>query len=548
MTNRKKTIALAAAALAVFRSMAAAQIQELRIIDSPHKYDLNPRTAAYNTEAQILAGVYEGLFSYDPVTLEPKEALAESCRISRDKTRWTFTMREGAKFSDGSAITAADARESLLDLIVEKNAPYASMLDVVKGAADYRTGKGPRENVGIRAPDEKTLSLSLERPAGYLRKVLCHSAFSVVKKNSSAFSGPFVIKSYADGVLVLEKNAEYWDAENTKLSRITITQSEDGDDNARAFNYGDAQWVAANVDTAKIYNKSAIQISAQFATEYLFFKCREGSVWNDSAMRAALLAAVPWDALREKAIVKADTLVYPLQGYPDVDGYEGCDAEEAALLMKEARRRLRIPQDERVKVAFAITDGDYMMDAARILEEAWSPLGVDLEVERTPRERYLRSIPGWDADLFSYTWIGDFADPLSFLELFGGDSTLNVTGWKNDKFDSLVEEAASHTDEEREKLLARAEQTLLDSALILPISHPVSLNIINTAEVGGWSANAFDLHPFKYLYIKETEPRVPNVVRAKRAHSTVITDTARPSDEYAREGFVLSTNCLDPSQ
>ena len=109
-------------------------------------------------------------------------------------------------------------------------------------------------------------------------------------------------------------------------------------------------------------------------------------------------------------------------------------------------------------------------------------------------------------------WIGDFADPLAFLELFRGNSTLNVTNWSNPDFDALLNEAALYTNEKHNSLLGQAEQLLLDEAVILPVQHPVSLNVIDLNAVGGWAPNSFDIHPLKYLFKKETKPDVPNVV------------------------------------
>ena len=482
------------------------------IIDSPHTYNLNPHTASYSSEAQILTSLYDGLFSYHPVTLEPVNALASQFRISRDKKRWTFTIREGAKFSDNSPITAAVVRDAWLDLLAEPLAPYASMLDIIDGAAAYRTGTGKRNDVRITAVDDVTLVVHLVSSAGYFPRILCHSAFAVCKKDLSAFSGAFCIKSRKEGELVLAKNNNYWDAENTYLEQITIAQSDDVDANAYAFNTGRADWITGGADIHKLLGRDVTQINAEFATEYLFFKCRKDSIWNNPDFRLALLEAVPWEKLREQAFVKAATLVYPINGYPHVEGFAYTDKNEALALMKAARKKAGIPEDEMLTLVFAILDSNYMKQEAELLIDAWAPLGVDVQIQSTPSERYLESIPSWNADLFSYTWIGDFADPLAFLELFRSDSTLNVSEWKHNEYDKLLAEAARYTESERTKLLAQAEQILLDDGIVLPISHPVSLNIIDLEAVGGWSANAFDIHPFKYMYKKRKAPAIPNVV------------------------------------
>ena len=112
-----------------------------------------------------------------------------------------------------------------------------------------------------------------------------------------------------------------------------------------------------------------------------------------------------------------------------------------------------------------------------------------------------------------YSWTGDFADPLAFLELFRGNSTLNDSNWKNEDFDKLIDEAAITSVENRFTILAKAEEILLDEGMVIPLQHQLSLNVINLKEIGGWAANAFDFHPLKYLYRNHIEIELPNVVK-----------------------------------
>ena len=181
--------------------------------------------------------------------------------------------------------------------------------------------------------------------------------------------------------------------------------------------------------------------------------------------------------------------------------------------MEDARERLGIAQDEIIPLVFAINDTPLMKSQAKLLHDAWEPLGVELSVQVTPVSRYYNSIESWNADLFSYSWVGDFADPLAFLELFKTGSSLNVVGYSDEKFDSLLLEAQkTDTAEERYKLLSKAEQLLLDEGMIIPIAHPVSLHALDLEIIGGWTLNAFDIHPLKFLYIKKKTLNLPNVV------------------------------------
>ena len=482
--------------------------------------NLDIHTATYSSEAQILDSLYEGLFSYAPKTLDPLPAIAENYKISRDKKRWTFTLRENLSFSNGEKITAYTVRDSWLSLLKTPNAPYASMLDCIKGALAYREGTGKAENVAITVRNEKTLVVTLVNPTAHFAKLLCHHAFAVCALTQSGetdrtvFSGAFTIKEQSENSLILEKNKNYWDAKNVHLPQITLKMSNNLKENSWQYNDGSVDWISGMVDTGALLNKSTIRISAIFGTEYLFFSCKN-KPWNDADFRNALLTAVPWDLLRNTGLVQATTFIYPLAGYTGVNGITDYSPEDAEEMMADARKKLGIPQDEKLTITFGISSmSERQKSQAEILRNAWEKLGVELKVQTTPDDRYIDSIPGWNADLFSYSWIGDFADPIAFLELFKGNSTLNPSHWKNEEFDELIRKANEATDNgEHYKLLAQAEQLLLDSGEVLPITHSISLHAVNLLQVGGWYTNALDIHPYKYLYFKEQKVEsAPNVI------------------------------------
>ncbi len=491
----------------------------LTIIDDAHSYNLNPQTACYSTDAQILINLYEGLFSYDPSTLEPKKALATDYHISRNKKRWTFILRQGACFSNGKPITANVVKKSWLKLLSTPNAPYSSFLDVIQGAQDFREGKTTDPNtVGIEAINDTTLVVILNTPASHFPKLLCHHAFSVIsdKDSLNVSSGAYVLAERNNNKIRLLKNPQYWDAANVKINEIDILQSDDMNEIAYDFNTGKADWATGSFLVNSILNQNDVKISAEFGTQYLFFGCAN-KPWNNEDFRNALVSAIPWKQIRDGYPVPATTLVYPLSNYPSVDGLNYTDPYEAADLMKDARKKANIASDKILDLTFSIPDSDYMNSVAELLKKAWKPLGVNLIIKKTPVTSYLDTIDIHSADLFTYTWIGDFADPLAFLELFRGNSTLSPCNWNNTEFDNLLKKAAEENEESKHlELLSQAENLLLDNGVVLPISHPVSLNAIDLTQIGGWNTNAFDIHPFKYFYFTNTKTEIPNIVKNTR--------------------------------
>ena len=484
------------------------------IIEPYHVHDLNPQTTSYSSDAQILSGLYEGLFSYDPVNLNPKYAIAVDYRISRDKKRWTFKINDKACFSDGEKITAMSIRESWLKLLANPQAPYSSLFDVIVGAEDYRMGKVAAEEVGIYANSEDSLSIHLIKPANYLPKVLCHHAFCIVSNKPDVYSGAFTLQTIDDGYYKLVKNDYYWDKDNVQLDQIIFYQSDDAAENAFYYNTGIVDWVAGSLDTSLLINKKAYRINAEFATAFMFFKMGS-SIWKNKEFRVALFEAMPWEILRKDYYVPATNFVYPLSGYPQIDGYSYTDLGEAKKLMQLAREKYNISEDEKLTLTLEIPENSLPNDTLVALSDALDQLNVSLVIKTKKSYEYFSGVRTSDSDIFMYTWIGDFADPLAFLELFRGKSSLNDSRWMNEDFDALLDKAAMETEEERYKLLGQAETLLLDDCVVIPVFHPVIYNIIDSNAVGGWSENAFDIHPLKYLYKKIESTTAPNVVMAK---------------------------------
>ena len=143
---------------------------------------LHPHTAFDAGEAQILTALCEGLFVYDPYTLQPVPALAEKYSVSGGRT-WRFTIRKDAKFENGKPITAQTFVDSWLNLLNPAgNHPYASLLDCIDGAADYRNGKLKNKNqVGIKAESGQVLLITTNTEIEHLPNILCHHAFSAVE-------------------------------------------------------------------------------------------------------------------------------------------------------------------------------------------------------------------------------------------------------------------------------------------------------------------------------------------------------------------------------
>lgn len=486
--------------------------------------DWRPHRAINADEAQILTAVYEGLFVYDPYTMDPILALAQSWKVSEDRLTWTFTLREGASFSDGSPITSKEIVDSWFNLLDPSIvAPYASLLDCIAGAADYRSGKNnKRASVGISTPHKGSIVVTLTSPTEHLPKILCHHAFSAVhpsnlgqaagKVQKTGFipisSGPFVIQSVTKDEIRLTPNSHYWDKDQVSLPSIKILISDDAANLTYRFNLGEIHWLAGSSQIERILSPSSVQITPMFSTEYFFFRTTWGP-WADSRVRNALLRAVPWAELRASYIIPASTLVYPISGYPKLDGITAYNSAEAKTMLAEAgiTNPSSLPP-----IVIRIPKADPFEKLAKILETAWTDLGFVVQLESIPFILYNDRLKEDTYTIAITSWIGDFADPLSFLEMFRKGSTLNDSGWHNSEYENMILESSSDSNgQDRYELLSRAEKLLLDEGVILPVAHNPALNVIASDELEGWYANVLDIHPFKFIRFIPRKP-LPGVV------------------------------------
>lgn len=485
-------------------------LQTLVVLGYPRLFNLDPHTANYSSDAQVLNGLYEGLFTFNASTAEPEVAIAKSFKISRDRKIWTFYLHSDITFSDGSPITANDVKRSLLEeLNPNTKAPYASLLDCIQGAFEYRTGKTDADSVKIHARNDNTVVITLTEPTAHFSSILAHVAFSVLPENKNIYSGAYILESETDTKTVLVKNENYRDADSVSIPRIEFQGTNDATEATWDLNTGKAQWLSGPFSSDLLYNRDMLIIAAQFGTEFMFFKDNR-KPWDDPALRMAVLTAIPWSKLREGNIVIASSLILPLNDYPDIIGLNDTDYD----LAKEMLENAGYSEEDNLTLKIAIPDYDNSKREASIIAEGLAKIGVTVEIEYCDPDTYLDSFDTIDSDVFSYTWIGDFADPLAFLELFRKDSTLRETEWTDENFTKAIKEASTLTNStERYKKLAEAEQILIDSGIIIPISHPVAVDCIDINALGGWYSNVLDIHPLKDLYFKE-EPDYANFVKA----------------------------------
>lgn len=470
---------------------------------------LNPVHAFTTTEAQIFSAIHEGLVSYHPLTMQPLPGAAKDWTVSDDFRTYTFTLRSGLYFWDGQKLTAQDFYDSWLYFIApETGSEYSFLFDLIKSAYDFRKGEitDPKQ-VGIKvlAPDK--IQVELADPAPHFLHVICHHSFiplhpkvlSALKKGEEPpllSNGPYYVLAKRKDQMLLERNQLYWGHDYVQVPQIRLLFSDDSDKMTALYNKGEVDWLAASYNIDQINNKDDIQLNALFGTSFLYFRSHEFP-WNDGRVRRALALMLPWLGLRRDQLLPASVLVPPYPNYPKLSGINFPNKEEAYELLKEAG----FPEGRglsplRIKYVENSMLGEKAKLIKKILEKELNMIVLLMPVSSRD---YFDSLEKNDYDIAPLHWIGDFADPLTFLMLWSSSSNMNSAKLNNPEYDKLLQKSMKMEGEERLKILSEAEDLLLQSAVIMPMGHIPSINIINTNYVGGWFKNRLDIHPFKYL-------------------------------------------------
>ncbi|MDR2509543.1 MAG: peptide ABC transporter substrate-binding protein [Spirochaetaceae bacterium] len=471
------------------------------------------------TEAQIYTALYEGLFSYHPFTMEPVPAAAEKWKLSDDKKEWTFTLRPYVRYWNGDPVRAADFRDAWLSSIAPENsAPYASLFDIIEGAREYRLGlNADAETVGIKALDEKTLVVRLVSPASFFPAMLCHHSFSPLhpamrdlkswNKQPVISNGPFFLLKKTDRSLTLSRNELYWDAREVALKKIEIKLVKSGDEAADLWNSGEARWVSGHVNYERLKDRSGLELNPIFATHYYYIRSAHAP-WSDYRVRQALTLALPWQKIRDGYLLPAKTLIYPISGYPEIEGLGTTDMATARSLLESAG----FPGGKGMpELVLRLSPGSESERIGTHMVRAWRDgLGLKIKIEVIPFPAYFDSLKQDNYDVGFSTWIGDFADPYTFLQMWRRDSNLNDARYNDTDYEKLLDRSMAEDGEKRYKTLSEAEELLLDRGTVLPISHSYAVNLVDTAELDGWYRTVLDIHPFKYLAYRTREP-LPSV-------------------------------------
>lgn len=481
-----------------------------------YELTLNPMYAYSTTEAQLFTALYEGLVVYNPMSLTPEPGLAETWTLSEDKKTYTFKIRKGARFSNGDPITSETFRDTYLKLLhPQTDGAFAALLDDIKNAAAYRNGEITDPNlVGITTDGPENLIITLESRAPYFPKILCHHSFSPIHPsllNKREWTGKDVISSgaYIMNENHFTRNPYYWDNKQVYYDTIELKNSSANNSNTDLFNSNMIDWVMEDIQLPHPALNSAINVNYLFATNYYFFNCVK-KPFNNPRIREGLSLLLPWEEIRETQVIPGDSLVPEIAGFPKNRSINTQDIKKGLEILNEEG----YPQGDGIpEIIISIPDSYADREISAIMKSAWeehSNLKVSIKV--TPFPDYFSYHTSENYTLGTISWIGDFADPLTFLQMWTSNSNLNESGYKNPEYDRLIKESSSLEREERYKILGEAEKLLLGDIVVIPLGHPRAINLIDLRFIDGWFPNVLDIHPFKFMKPRKDVKVIPGLI------------------------------------
>ena len=467
-------------------------------------------------EAYINMALFEGLLRYDPKTGLGMPGLAESWTVSADKTVYTFKLRKSV-WSDGTPVVAQTFADSWIRAIDPATASeYAYMMTgVVKGAEAFNSGKGKREDVGVKALDDKTFQVTLVGPVPYFINTLMHQIFNVlpmhvinkygkdwIKVENFVSNGPFVLKEWKPQErLVVTKNPKYWDAKNIFVDTVTYLPIEDTVTGFQKYKNGEIDWMnnqsfpTTNIDEVKL--RKDFHRSPQVATYYYIFNVTKKPV-DDVRVRKALTMALDTEELVSKVTksgeIAAQSMVPVMPGYTPAKG-NAFDPVAAKKLLAQAG----YPDGKgfpKITVIYN-TNPRHKMIAEWVQQKWKTVLGIDIELQNIEWKTFLdvRSNQH-DFVITRAGWNGDYQDPNTYLDMFKIGSGNNDGLYANKKYDALVVKATSMPDgPARYKTMHDAEEIMItQDQAVAPLYFYVNLDLIDLTKWTGWYDTPLGFH------------------------------------------------------
>ena len=492
--------------------------------------DLDPGSSVSFTDAHIDYALFEGLTKLDSRTSMPAPAAADHWDVSGDGRIYTFHIREDARWSNGDPLTAEDFVYAFRRVLTPTfAAAYSYMLWPIKNAESYNAGRiTDFALVGVRALDAHRLQLTLEGPTPYLPALASLSTWMPVhrpviekfgamdqkgtpwtKPGNIVSNGAFSLVEWRPNArLAVVKNPMYWDAANTRLSRIEFFPIDKEATEELAYRSGQLH-VTFALPTEKIaayraHIPSDLMVDPVLGTSFLFINVNRPPLDNRKVRQAlshAINRILISRNVTQGAYLPARSFVPPAcNGYTSRSALTD-DFDEARRLLADAG----YPGGKGLPpIELQTFTTDASLRTAEAVQSMWhKELGVNVTIGQYDQKTVFQNGQSGSYALSISAWIADYPDPLSFLGTMVTGGGNNWSGWSNKEFDQLVADASKSVDNAvRLELFQRAEAILLEDAPLVPIYYLSKVYALSPA-VRGWTTTQVGFHEFNRVWLEK---------------------------------------------
>ena len=499
---------------------------DLVFINGAEPETVDPAIVTDQVSMRVCNALLEGLCR-NTVDGKPEPGMAARWDISPDRKTYTFHLRDGIRWSNGDPVKAEDfvyAWRRVLDPSVA--ADYASMLHIIRGAKAFNEGTSKDFGaVGIRALDGRTLEVVLESPTPYFIDLCAFSTLAPVhaatlerygtawvKPGNFNGNGPYLLGDWLlDDRIELIKNPNYWDAANVQMRTIDVMPVSDPNTALNYFLTGEVDLMMdkGTVPTslvAKLKQQPWFHTGPFLGTWFIRFNVTKPP-FNDQRVRHALSLAVDKRRIVEKITQLGEPIAAGLvppgagTGYQSPPGLAFDPVKARELLAAAGYPGGKgFPLIEYLHIP-PIVERNIAVELQAMWEQH---LGIKVSLAKQEQKIWLASMRELSYQLTRSSWVGDYNDPNTFLEMFLSNSGNNRTGWASPAYDQLIASAASEPDiAKRNDFFRQAEQMLVtDEAVILPVYFYVGVQFYHADKLGGVQANLIDDHPFRCMHWK----------------------------------------------
>lgn len=508
--------------------------KELAVQIGPDPETIDPALNSAVDGGNMLLHAFECLLTVgQDGTLQPGQA--ETWETSEDGLTWTFHLREGLKWSDGTPLTANDfvySWQRVCDPMVA--APYAeTVLGMVKGYNEAIAGD--TSALAVSAPDDLTLVVELNAPCSYFGSLAAFATLSPVQQatveaNGDAWAvdastyvsnGPFYMTEWVPGShITFSKNPNYWNADAIKLDRLKFLLIEDSNAAYSAYQTGEALMIK-DVPTEEIpslQGNGDFYVDPIIGTYYVSLNLTE-EVFQDARVRQALSLAIDREyvagTLMQGTYTAASNFMGP--GWVDTDGSEFMenanggqpyidvtDFDANLAKAKELLAEAGYPDGQGFPaISYTTNEAGYHKVVAEYLQQAWAELGITLEVNIVEWASFTPMRRAQEYDVARNGWVGDYSDPSNMLELLYTTNGNNDGKFSNADFDAAIDLSRTTLDAaERSQALHTAEDILMEEAGCIPIAYYNDFWLQSDKITGSWHS-AYGYWHFMYADIAE---------------------------------------------